>query len=228
MRKRTLLRMVATLLVCLLAGSVLSGALAAGPPGPPPPKPPPPEPPPPPEVHLRIIVPLPPEMDDGIRARISPEEMLRASRSLDDGSYLLSYDGKDFKTFINPEWRGVGVMFKIDQLKKGAFIGATRALVPFCIMDKAEGKCKGNFPAGDYFVWKAHAAVVLKIKPPPEMIDMNWFIAFVRLTPDGKIDIKAVIYYPDPKYRSPEEMLKAARSLDDGGILKPLPPPPPK
>jgi len=53
---------------------------------------------------------------------------------------------------------------------------------------------------------------------------MNWFMAMVRcdITPAGKVDIRDVIalaYYPDGKYRSPEEMLKSTRTDEDGGFL---------
>jgi len=104
--------------------------------------------------------------------------------------------------------------------------------VKFEIIDR--GQCfkplgaARSYDAGDYLVLMANAPV-LGIKPPPEWdIPLNWFIVFVRdINADGKIDIRniaALVFYPDSKYRSPEEMLKAARSFDDGGILVAKPP----
>lgn len=248
MRREAALRIAALLALCLLAlaGGILSGALAVGqpygpPPGPPPPPPPPlpPAPTPPlPEVYPCALVPIPPELIDWLRAKIPPEMILQAARSLDDGSYPLSYDGKYFKTYINPDWSGIQALLKFDQLQRGAFIGGMKALVPFQIIDR--GQCFPTLAAarsyddGSYLLWMAHGAVVLG--PPRNRIpikegrtiELNWFMAVIRVetSPDGKVDIRdiaAIIFYSDAKYHSPEDMLKAARSLDDGGILAPLP-----
>lgn len=150
-----------------------------------------------------------------------------------------SLNGKDFKTYINPEWRGAQALLKFAQLQKGAFIGGMKALVKFQIIDR--GQCFEHLGAarsyddGSYLLWMANAPA-LGMTPRNRLpgvggriIELNWFIVIIRdINADGKVDIRdvaAIAFYPDAKYRSPEDMLKAARSLDDGGILKPLPPP---
>lgn len=79
----------------------------------------------------------------------------------------------------------------------------------------------------------AHAGVILGGTPRNGIpltgaggrtLEIKWFMALVRPSPDGKITLEALIFYPDDKDRSPEEMLKAARSYDDGGILLAKPP----
>jgi hypothetical protein len=235
--KKITLRTIGLLALCLLLAS-LSGALAGiaqltpPPPGPPPtPPPPPPEPEPTPEMWpCAHITPLPPEIGDEL-LRLIP---IPPPFEPDDG--LLFYDGRYFKTFIRPEWQGVQAFLNFDQLQRGAFIGGMRALVRFQIIDR--GQCFPTLAAarsyddGSYLFWMANA-LILRIKDPPEMITagihLNWFMAVIKIgiSPDGKVDIKdiaAIIFYPDARYHSPEEMLKAARSLDDGGILAPLPP----
>jgi hypothetical protein len=131
------------------------------------------------------------------------------------------YDSEYIKTYINPEWRGIGILLppKFNRLGKGAYIGLTEALVPFCIIDKHEDECEGNFPVGDYLTYMASAAV-LKIPRP-----MDWFMVFVRLGDDGKIDMKdiALLYYPDRRFRPPEDMLKGTRTDEDGGFIEPKP-----
>lgn len=181
-----------------------------------------------PEVYPCALVPLPPEITGSILPKISPGDALRAARAFDDGSWLLSYDGKDFKTFINPKPPPE------PELQRGAFIGGMKALVKFAIIDK--GQCFGgvrSFDDGFYLIWMAHGGVILGRMPMNGIpltgaggrtFEVKWFMALVRPSPDGKITIEALIFYPDDTYRSPEEMLKAARSLDDGGLLKPLPP----
>lgn len=136
---------------------------------------------------------------------------------------------------MNPEWSGIQPLLNFGQLQQGAFIGGMKALVKFQIIDR--GQCFPTLAAarsyddGSYLLWMANAPI-LGIKDPPELIaagiHLNWFMAVVKVevSADGKIDIRdiALVFYPDARYHSPEDMLKAARSLDDGGILAPLPP----
>ncbi len=236
MRRRTALRMGAILALCLLAGGALLGASTAGPPGPPPGPPPPPTPPPEPEptpppqpVYPCVLeAPLPPEMDAG----------LRAARSIDDppieiGSWLEPgplYESGPFKIFINPEFQGLNALLNLARLQQGAYIGLLQASVPFQFAHRGGERCPPppvgaarSIDDGSYLLWMANAPV-LGIKIPPEMIALNWFVALVKVKIPFEPDIGGIIFYPDARYRSPEEMLKAARALDDGGILMPLPP----
>lgn len=234
MRSRTARLAVTILAFFLLVGSSVTGAATAGPPpGPPPPPPPPPPPEPSPPELPCVLAPLPPELDAVLRVKLAPE-LLAAARALDAGSWPLPYDGKEFKTYINPERSGFQVLLNFSRLQQGSYIGGMKALVPFQLIDK--GQCfpasaaRRALDAGSYLLWMADAAI-LGVKLPPETllagIHLNWFIALIRveISQDEKIDIGDItlIFYPDAKYRSPEEMLKAARSLDDGGILAPLP-----
>ncbi len=228
-----MLRITVLLAFCLLAGGILPEAFAGPPPGPPPPPPPPEPTPPPPPVYPCALV--SPELIDliGPKLPFEPDDGLRAARSLEDGSWPLSHDGKVFKTYVNPEWTGIWALLKFTQLQRGAFIGGVKASVQFRITDR--GQCFPTVAAarsldeGSYLLWMAHAPT-LGIKLPPELTaGLNWFMAIieVEISPDGRIDIRdiaGIIFYPDAMYRSPEEMLKTARSLDDGGILVPLPP----
>ncbi|MCR4403751.1 MAG: hypothetical protein NUW06_00365 [Candidatus Acetothermia bacterium] len=242
MKRKTMLLALFLLALAVAGGLlVLAGASTVGPP---PTPPPPPEPsPPPPPVYPCAITPLPPEMDDGLRAKLPFEpDLLRAARSLDDGSWPLAYDGQYFKTFMNPEYSGIQALLRFDQLQRGAFIGGMKALVPFQIIDR--GQCFPTLAAarsyddGSFLMWMANAPILgVKLPPellaiaklPPGMLDLNWFMALIRvqISPNGKVDIKdiaALIFYPDARYHSPEEMLGAARAYDDGGILAPLRP----
>ncbi len=188
----------------------------------------------PPEYPCALVK-IPPEMDRLLRSKIPFEPALQAARSIDDGSWLLAYDGKEFKTFINPKYLPIPTPPEmIEELERGAFIGGMKALVKFEITDR--GQCFGgarSYDDGSYIIWMAHGGVILGEPPRNRLpsagggtVELNWFVALVRakipFEPDT--DIGAIIFYPDDKYRSPEEMLKAARSYDDGGILIAKPP----
>ena len=226
MRRKTALRVVGLglLVLCLLGGSALLGASTAGPPKPPPPPPelePLPEP-----VYPCILVAtwIPPETDDEIEARIPFEP--------DVGDWVEAgplYVSGPFKTYINPKFQGANALRNFSQLQQGAFIGLLQAAVPFRFAFKGGERCPPppvgaarSYDDGNYLLWMAHAPVLGGIFF--EVLAMNWFMAMVKcdITPDGKIDIRDVIalaYYPDGKYRSPEEMLKSTRTDEDGGFL---------
>ncbi|MGQ9478318.1 MAG: hypothetical protein ACUVRH_07545, partial [Candidatus Bipolaricaulia bacterium] len=197
------LRIAGILTLCLLAGSVFLGASTAGPPAPPPtpPPPPPPEPTPPPEVYPCILeAPLPPEIDDG----------LRAARALDDpplwGAWTEArplYESGPFKTFINPEFQGINALLNFSELQQGAYIGLLQAAVPFRFEFKGGERCPAppvgaarSMDDGSYLLSMANAPT-LGIKIPPELM-MNWFVALVRVKiPFEPADIGAIIFYPD-------------------------------
>ncbi|MGQ9734740.1 MAG: hypothetical protein ACUVQU_06855, partial [Candidatus Bipolaricaulia bacterium] len=217
------LRIAGILTLCLLAGSVFLGASTAGPPAPPPPTPPPPEPEPtpPPEVYPCILeAPLPPEIIT-LRVKLPFEPA-------DIDSWIKAeplYESGPFKTFINPKFQGINALLNFSELQQGAYIGLLQAAVPFRFEFKGGERCPAppvgaarSMDDGSYLLSMANAPT-LGIKIPPELM-MNWFVALVRVKiPFEPADIGAIIFYPDARYRSPEEMLKAARSLDDGGIL---------
>ncbi|MDW8111658.1 MAG: hypothetical protein RMJ96_08655, partial [Candidatus Bipolaricaulota bacterium] len=146
-----------------------------------------------------------------------------------------------FKTYINPKYQAIPLPPPpqlLLELQHGAYIGGTKARVKFEIIDRGGcmPPCVGACSSFDDPWWPllmAHAGVLLGRTPMNGIpitgaggrtIEIKWFVALVRVGPDGKTTLEALIFYPDDKFRSPEEMLKAARSYDDGGILKPSPP----
>lgn len=249
MGRRTMLRLIGFLVLGLLAGNAFVGGLTIGQPIPVPPQPE-PTPPPQPVCPCILLPPLPPEIDDGLRARIPipPPE---------PEPWMAVYEGKHFKTFINPEFQGINALLKFNELRQGAYIGRLEAAVPFRFEFKGGEGCPPPpvdaarpLDSGTYFLWMAHGGVFLGPRNRLPLvgggtIELNWFVALVTIKIPFEPAIAAIIFYPDTepepypiepgpsptgiifyseaKYRSPETMLKAVRSLDDGGILVPLP-----
>ncbi len=218
--RRTMVKMAALLALGLGVGPVLVGG---PPPGPPPT--PPPEPPPPP-TYPCAFSPLPADLAAQLRETIPLEPDLReAARALDRGGWPLAYTDQDLQIHINPERTGLPALVHFPQLQRGAFIGGLRSHVRFHILDR--GQCflaQAPAPAHDeglYLLWMAHLPT-LGIPLPPELAGkFTWFLVWIKVAdPPEPV---ALTFYPDSLYHSPEEMLKAARSLADGGLLAPKP-----
>ncbi|MCL6642079.1 MAG: hypothetical protein K6T71_01990, partial [Candidatus Bipolaricaulota bacterium] len=80
---------------------------------------------------------------------------------------------------------------------------------------------RAPLPRGGYYVWMAEAGK-LGVKPPPEMIGtLHWFIFIGHVKPPPEMmDITAILYYPDEKFRTADEWLNiigALISLKDRG-----------
>ncbi|MDW8141239.1 MAG: PKD domain-containing protein, partial [Candidatus Bipolaricaulota bacterium] len=131
------------------------------------------------------------------------------------------YASQYFKTYINPKYQAIPLPPPpqlLLELQGGALIGMLRALVKFEIIDKGGCIPRVGGPARSYDDARgpfrlAHAPT-LGVRLPPELLGkLNWLMLYARDTnADGKIDaqeIEVIIFYPDDKFRSPEEMLKA-------------------
>jgi len=130
--------------------------------------------------------------------------------------------------FIDPRWLGVKtppeMITAARALDDGDFIGAARSydgIVPL--------SCTAEIPPREYYyVWMANADTI-GLKPPIRM-ELHWFIALVNfiLGADGKVDIKdiaAIAFYPDKEFRTPEQWL--GKGIPDA-IIYGCPPPPPR
>jgi len=75
---------------------------------------------------------------------------------------------------------------------------------------------KVPLPKGVYYVWMGRERMMGRIIPiPPEPDDglNNWFTFLGTVSADGKLDIRAILYYHDENFRTPEEWLRAIGSI---------------
>jgi hypothetical protein len=108
------------------------------------------------------------------------------------------------KIFINPDPR-LAAARSYDEPPFIGLIGTVRSLDD---SNHLLGKA-APLPKGDYPIWMAEAGK-LGIQPPPEIPVFHWFTLMAAKSPDGTFDIRAIFYYPDDKFRTPEQWLLSA------------------
>lgn len=89
----------------------------------------------------------------------------------------------------------------------GALVGAARSLD-----DGVYLLGKAPIPKGDYRFWMEEIGR-LGVKIPPEMDGIRWYIILTTISPDGKIDIRAFLFYRDEVFRTPEQWLRKIGSI---------------
>ncbi len=74
---------------------------------------------------------------------------------------------------------------------------------------------------GLYLRWMAHLPTLGIPFPPEPAGKFTWFWVWIKVA--DLPEPVALTFYPDSLDHAPEEMLNAARSLADGGLLAPKP-----
>ncbi len=210
MSSKRVFRTVGLVALCLLVGVGLSRALGGAQVGIP-------LPPPPPELMLLGY----PGFEQ-LAAAIRGIPNIERARSLDDPPFITLTPVKECGTpiagiYINTEPRVAAARSYDDG---PILIGAVRSLDDgSSLLSRGEGV---PLPKGDYYIWMSNLrALLLATKIPAETITAiplpfepdDGFTALVTISADGKVDIKAILYYRDKVFRKPEEWLRIIGSL---------------